>query len=90
MNIYVGNLSWGLSDQDLRELFEAHGQVDRANIIKDRETGRSKGFGFVEMPDDAAGQQAIEALDGQEADGRNLRVNDARPREERPPRKDNW
>ena len=90
MNIYVGNLSWGLSDQDLRELFEAHGQVDRANIIKDRETGRSKGFGFVEMPDDAAGQQANEALDGQEADGRNLRVNEARPREERPPRKDNW
>ena len=90
MNIYVGNLSWGLSDQDLRELFEAHGQVDRANIIKDRETGRSKGFGFVEMPDDAAGQQAIEALDEQEADGRNLRVNEARPREERPPRKDNW
>lgn len=91
MNIYVGNLSWGLSDQDLRELFEAHGQVDRANIIKDRETGRSKGFGFVEMPDDAAGQQAIEAVDGHELDGRNIRVNEARPREERPPRRDsNW
>ena len=89
MNIYVGNLSWGVSDQDLRELFEAFGQVDRANIIKDRETSRSKGFGFVEMPDDAAGQKAIEEIDGKEVDGRNVRVNEARPKEDRP-RRDNW
>ena len=89
MNIYVGNLSWGVSDQDLKELFEAFGQVDRANIIKDRETSRSKGFGFVEMPDDAAGQKAIEEIDGKEVDGRNVRVNEARPKEDRP-RRDNW
>ena len=89
MNIYVGNLSWGVSDQDLRELFEAFGQVDRANIIKDRETSRSKGFGFVEMPDDASGQKAIEEMDGKEVDGRNVRVNEARPKEDRP-RRDNW
>ncbi len=89
MNIYVGNLSWGVSDQDLRELFEAFGQVDRANIIKDRETSRSKGFGFVEMSDDASGQKAIEEIDGKEVDGRNIRVNEARPKEDRP-RRDNW
>ena len=89
MNIYVGNLSWGVSDQDLRELFEAFGQVDRANIIKDRETSRSKGCGFVEMSDDASGQKAIEEIDGKEVDGRNIRVNEARPKEDRP-RRDNW
>ena len=90
MNIYVGNLSYGLSDNDLQNLFAEHGSVASAKIIQDRDTGRSKGFGFVEMPDDAEGQKAIDGLNGQSVDGRNLTVNEARPREERPPRRDNW
>jgi len=90
MNIYVGNLSYGLSDNDLQQLFAEHGSVSSAKIIQDRETGRSKGFGFVEMSDDGDAQKAIEALNGQSVDGRNLTVNEARPREERPPRRDNW
>lgn len=87
MNIYVGNLSYQMTDEELQELFEQFGAVTRVNIIKDRETGRSKGFGFVEMEDEAAGEKAIEALDGEESGGRNLRVNKARPREDRPQRK---
>ncbi len=90
MNIYVGNLSYSMSDQDLEQLFAEHGSVASAKIIQDRESGRSKGFGFVEMPDDGAAQTAIEALNGQTVEGRNLTVNEARPREERPPRRDNW
>ena len=89
MNIYIGNLSYNVTDQELQQLFETHGKVDRCNIINDRETGRSKGFGFVEMPEQSEGQKAIEELDGQDLDGRNIRVNEARPREERP-RRDNW
>lgn len=89
MNIYVGNLSWGLNDNDLEQIFAEHGQVSSAKIIQDRETGRSRGFGFVEMPNDDDGRKAIEALNGMEIDGRNLTVNEARPREERPPRRDN-
>jgi len=76
-----------MTDEELQELFEQFGAVTRVNIIKDRETGRSKGFGFVEMEDEAAGDKAIEALDGEESGGRNLRVNKARPREDRPQRK---
>ena len=83
MNIYVGNLSYQLSNQQLQEAFEQFGTVTRAAIIEDRETGRSKGFGFVEMSDDAEGKAAIEQLDGQELEGRALRVNEARPREDR-------
>jgi len=79
-----------MSDQDLEQLFAEHGSVASAKIIQDRESGRSKGFGFVEMPDDGAAQTAIEALNGQTVEGRNLTVNEARPREERPPRRDNW
>jgi len=90
MNIYVGNLSYSMSDQDLEQLFAEHGSVASAKIIQDRESGRSKGFGFVEMPDDGAAQTAIESLNGQTVEGRNLTVNEARPREERPPRRDNW
>ena len=90
MNIYVGNLSYSMSDQDLEQLFAEHGSVASAKIIQDRESGRSKGFGFVEMPDDGAAQTAIESLNGQTIEGRNLTVNEARPREERPPRRDNW
>lgn len=84
MNIYVGNLSYGMTESDLSQLFEEFGQVNKANIITDRETGRSKGFGFVEIEGDEAGQKAIELLQGKSIDGRDLTVSEARPREERP------
>jgi RNA recognition motif-containing protein len=84
MNIYIGNLSYNVTDQDLQKLFEAYGKVDRSNVISDRETGRSKGFGFIEMPEQSEGQKAIEELDGQDLDGRNIRVNEARPKEDKP------
>lgn len=82
MNIYVGNLAWGMTEEKLKELFEGYGDVESARIITDRDSGRSKGFGFVEMNNDAEGQAAIEALNGKEVDGRGLRVNEARPRTE--------
>jgi len=83
MNIYVGNLSYGLSEDELKEVFENYGTVDSVKIIKDRETGRSKGFGFIEMPNDEEGKTAIEQLNDTEVQNRNLRVNEARPRPER-------
>lgn len=83
MNIYVGNLTYDLSEAELREAFEAFGTVDSAKIITDRDTGRSKGFGFVEMPDQGNAESAIEGMNGQELGGRALRVNEARPRERR-------
>ena len=86
INIYVGNLPYQTSEDDLREAFEAHGSVSRAAIITDRETGRSKGFGFVEMSDRSAGEAAIGALDGSDFGGRNIKVNEARPRDDRPRR----
>jgi len=82
-NIYVGNLVWECSADDLLALFQEHGAVARAQVITDRETGRSRGFGFVEMESDAEAQKAIEALNGSEFNGRPLTVNEARPREER-------
>lgn len=84
MNIFVGNLSYSTVDDDLRQAFERHGTVTSARVINDRETQRSRGFGFVEMPNDAEGNKAIEALNGFNLGGRDLRVNEARPREERP------
>jgi RNA recognition motif-containing protein len=78
MNIYVGNISWGLTDQDLENVFAEHGTVTSAKIITDRATGRSRGFGFVEMSD--GGEAAIEALNETEVDGRSLVVNESRPR----------
>jgi RNA recognition motif-containing protein len=81
MNIYVGNLSYGLTEEAMRDAFAVHGQVDSARIIKDRETGQSKGFGFVEMPNQAEGEKAIKELDGADLGGRKIRVNEARPRE---------
>lgn len=84
MNIYVGNVAYRLSDEDLREAFEAYGTVESARVIKDRETGRSKGFGFVEMPEEEEARAAIDALNGAEIQGRAVIVNQARPREERP------
>jgi RNA recognition motif-containing protein len=82
MNIYVGNLSWNLKDQDLSNLFATHGEVVSAKIVTDKFTNRSKGFGFVEMADDAAAQAAITALNGTEVDGRNIVVNESRPKPE--------
>jgi len=82
-NIYVGNLVWDCTADDLLALFQAHGTVARAQVITDRETGRSRGFGFVEMNDDAEAQKAIEALNGADFKGRPLTVNEAKPREER-------
>ena len=79
MNIYVGNISWGLEDQDLENVFAEHGTVTSAKIIKDRATGRARGFGFVEMSD--GGEAAIEALNGTEVDGRELVVNESRPKD---------
>lgn len=86
MNVYVGNLSYQMSESDLQGVFAEFGSVDSAKIITDRETGRSKGFGFVEMPSNEEAQAAISALEGKEYDGRNLKVNEAKPREERPRR----
>lgn len=80
MNIYVGNLSFDVGDRELQELFEQHGSVSSAKVITDRDTGQSRGFGFVEMPDGAEGRNAISALSEQEVDGRSIRVNEARPR----------
>ena len=82
MNIYVGNLSFGSSENDLRTEFETYGEVTSVKIISDRETGRSRGFAFVEMADDGAAQTAIDALNGKEIDGRAVNVNAARPREQ--------
>jgi len=81
MNIYVGNISWGMSDQDLENLFAEHGTVTSAKIITDRMTNRSRGFGFVEMSDGA--EAAIKALNESEVDGRKLVVNESRPKESR-------
>lgn len=81
-NIYVGNLSFDASEADLRAAFEAHGEVLKANIITDRDTGRSRGFGFVEMAEREDGVKAIEALNGTELSGRTLTVNEAKPRRE--------
>lgn len=80
--LYVGNLSFTLGDSDLEQIFTAHGAVRSAQVIMDRETGRSKGFGFVEMETEEAAQSAISALNGREVNGRALTVNEARPREE--------
>src|SRR5436305_11298416 len=82
--LYVGNLSYDIDSSELEQLFGAHGQVVSAQIINDRDTGRSKGFGFVEMSSDEEAQAAIAALNGQQHNGRALTVNEARPREERP------
>ena len=81
--IYVGNLSFNSSDQDLAAMFREFGEVTSASVVMDRETGRSRGFGFVEMPDDSAAMQAIQGVNGKEIDGRTLNVNEARPREPR-------
>ncbi len=90
VNIYVGNLAYTTTDEDLKNLFSAHGQVDRASVIIDRMSGRSKGFGFVEMPNPAEAKAAINALSEMEVGGRRMMVNEARPKEDRPPRRDRY
>ena len=84
MNIYVGNLSYKMGDKELEAVFTKFGAVKSAKVIMDRETGKSKGFGFVEMVEKDAGNQAIEALNCNNCEGRTLRVNEAKPKEERP------
>ena len=86
MNIYISNLSYGVADSDLKQLFENFGEVSSAKVITDRYTGRSKGFGFVEMPDNEASLKAIAELNQAEYDGKVIAVAEARPREERPKR----
>jgi RNA recognition motif-containing protein len=86
MNIYVGNLSFSTSNEDLHDAFAAHGNVESARVITDRETGRSRGFGFVEMSDKSEAEAAISALNGTDLQGRTISANEARPREERRPR----
>ena len=86
MNIYVGNLPYSVTEDDLRSAFEAFGNVTSAAVISDKFSGQSKGFGFVEMSDNGEAEAAIEALNGSDMKGRSLRVNEARPREPRPPR----
>jgi RNA recognition motif-containing protein len=83
-NLYVGNLAWSATESEIRSAFEAYGEVTSIKLIEDRETGRPRGFGFVEMSDDSAAKAAIAALDGKDFGGRNIKVNEAKPREERP------
>ena len=91
MNIYVGNLAFTTTDHDLRQLFEPYGAVDEVRLITDRDTGRSKGFGFVEMPDSTTAKTAIAGLQGKEFAGRTLTVNEAKPREpRREPGRSRW
>ena len=84
MNIFVGNLSFSTREDSLRSAFEAYGEVSSARVVMDRETGRSRGFAFVEMSNNGEAQAAIQALDGRELDGRPLKVNEARPKEDKP------
>ena len=86
MNIYVGNLPWSVKDDELRALFAEFGDVSNANVIMDKFSGRSRGFGFVEMPNSNDAESAIKSLNEKEIGGRSLRVNEAKPREERPQR----
>ncbi len=91
MNIYVSNIAFSATDEDLRQLFTSYGAVDKVSIITDRYTGQSRGFGFVEMPDSAAAKAAIQGLQGKALAGRTLNVNEAKPREpRREPSRSRW
>ncbi|HKD84650.1 MAG TPA: RNA-binding protein [Terriglobales bacterium] len=85
-NIYVGNLKFDATEDQVRAMFEAYGPVDRVSIVTDRDTGQSRGFAFVEMPDDESAMKAMESLNGNNYGGRNLTVNEARPKSDRPRR----
>ena len=89
MNIFIAGLSYNINDADLKDLFGEYGEIASAKVITDRETGRSKGYGFVEIADEAAGQKAIDELNGAEYDGRTISVSVARPRTEGAPRRNN-
>ncbi|MBD0280522.1 MAG: RNA-binding protein [Bacteroidota bacterium] len=90
MNIYISNLSFNVEDEDLKEFFTEYGEVTSAKVITDKFTGKSRGFGFVEMPDTAAAQKAIAELNNASVDNRNIRVMEAKPKEERKPRSNNF
>ncbi|PCI22032.1 MAG: RNA-binding protein [SAR324 cluster bacterium] len=90
MNIYVGNLPYGVTDNDLEDMFTEHGEILSAKVIMDKPTGRSKGFGFVEMSNDSEAEAAIQALNESSVEGRNLKVNQAKPREDRPQRRSRY
>ena len=90
MNIYVSNLSFNVEDEDLKEFFTEYGEVSSAKVITDKLTGKSRGFGFVEMPDDEAAKKAISELDNASVENRNIRVMEAKPKEERKPRSNNF
>ncbi|MBD0278398.1 MAG: RNA-binding protein [Flavisolibacter sp.] len=90
MNIYISNLSFNVEDEDLKEFFTEYGEVTSAKVITDKFTGKSRGFGFVEMPDTAAAQKAIAELDNASVDNRNIRVMEAKPKDERKPRSNNF
>jgi len=88
MKVYVGNLSFGIDDEKLREIFSQFGDIEEATVIKDKFSGRSKGFGFVTFSDDESAKKAIAEMNEKEVEGRQLKVNEARPMEDRPPRRD--
>jgi RNA recognition motif-containing protein len=90
MNIYIGNLAYTVTEDDLRDAFSEFGQVDSASIINDKFSGRSKGFGFVDMPNDSEAREAIESMNEKDLNGRTIKVNEAKPREERPARRDRY
>ena len=90
MNIYVSNLSFNVEDEDLKEFFAEYGEVSSAKVITDKFTGKSRGFGFVEMPNDEAAKKAISELDNASVENRNIRVMEAKPKEERKPRSNNF
>lgn len=88
--LFVGNLSWGIDRDGLYQAFESFGEIEDARVITDRDTGRSRGFGFVTFTDDEAGSRAMEEMNGKDIDGRPMRVNEAMERQERAPRRDSW
>lgn len=88
MKVYVGNLPWSVDDEKLKELFSSYGDIEEATIIKDKFSGRSKGFGFVTFSNDEAAQKAITEMNDKDIEGRKLKVNEAKPMEDRPPRRD--
>jgi len=90
MKIYVGNLSYKMTDEEMEKLFAAFGSVTESKVIMDRESGRSKGFGFIEMTNQEEGEEAIKQLDGKEIDGRNIKVNVAKPKENKPRRRERY
>ena len=90
MNIYIGNLAYTVTEDDLRDAFSEFGQVDSSSIINDKFSGRSKGFGFVDMPNDTEAREAIESMNDKDLNGRTIKDNEAKPREERPVRRDRY